>query len=49
MKRFEFTITIAGYSDVGNPDEAWLDACEGFGLDYGVCPDDYTSEEAEED
>ena len=37
MKRYEFTITIAGYGK--NPDEAWEDAVEGFVLDPGATPD----------
>ena len=42
MKRYEFTITLAGYGET--PDEAWLDATLKFSLDPGSTPDDYTEE-----
>lgn len=41
--RYEFTITMAGYGN--NPEEAWNDAVEGFCLDSGDFPRDYTFEE----
>ena len=44
MLRFEFTITIAGYSESETPEEAWTDACEEFALDNGPCPEIYTEE-----
>ena len=46
MKRFEFTITMAGYGE--DKDEAWRDACEGFTLDNGETPETFTEEEAED-
>lgn len=46
MKRYEFTITLAGYGDT--PDEAWENAVEGFSLDSGETPDEYTVEDEDE-
>lgn len=48
MKRYEFSITIAGYGE--NADEAWEDACEGFSQDAGATPDEgeYTVEDEDE-
>lgn len=46
MKQFSFTITISGNGE--NSDEAWLDACESFSMDYGSTPStEKTKEETE--
>jgi hypothetical protein len=39
MRRFEFTITLAGYGK--DADMAWIDACENFSLDWGTTPTEY--------
>lgn len=42
-KYYRFTITIGAAGKT--PEAAWLEACEGFALDYGVMPDEYEEEE----
>jgi hypothetical protein len=43
MKHYEFPITLSG--DGNTPDEAWEDAVEGFMLDPGITPDEFTVED----
>jgi hypothetical protein len=47
MKTYEFKVTLAGSGD--NPDEAWLDAVEGFTQDPGPTPEPEDIQEIEED
>lgn len=46
MKRYEFTITLAGQGET--PEEAWQDAVEQFSIDPGSPPDEYIIEDQEE-
>jgi len=46
MKRFDFTITFAGYGDTAQ--QAWIDACENFNSDWGPAPEEYEITEDDE-
>jgi len=44
--RYIFKLELSGYGH--NPDEAWENAVEGFGMEPGEFPEDYDFEEEEE-
>ena len=47
MKIYHFTITLSGGGNT--PEEAWIDACEGFELDPGCMPEGGDTELVEDD
>jgi len=47
MARYNFTITIG--ADADTPEEAWLEAVTALALDPGLMPNEYETEEEDED
>ena len=47
MKTYTFVLEINATAD--SPEDAWNEAVAAFGMDPGVCPDDYMTEAFEDD
>lgn len=45
-KIYTFTIQISGTGY--DAEEAWKDACEGFSMDPGICPEEFDEEDLDE-
>ena len=47
MSTWHFLIVLAGSGET--PEEGWLDACEGFSMESGAMPDEYSMVEEDDE
>lgn len=46
MKTFFFTVELSGQGDT--PEDAWENAVEGFSVDPGPCPDEFSVDDEDD-